>query len=391
MRGGDDSGRGGGEHVRGLSHARRQRRGQVVPAAHRPRREAGESEREARIASSPAPRRSRGSLRMSRPIMIVLILPEERAARDPLRHRPIVVRPSGHSARVAAYRRPGGPRMPRHAGRSRASDRAPRRGRPPGFGRAKSVILVYANGGQSQLETWDPKPDAPAEIRGEFRADPDRRPRHLRRRAPAAARPAGRPLHDRPQRLARRPRPRLGHLPGPDRPLPPAEVVQPAAAADRLPDPRRRPVAGPAGRRLALHGGPRQRPGAGARAAGPGPGRRLPGPRVRAAARRRRDAGAGRPARPGPAAGAAPGAARGPALAARGHRRATAASWSRDRGLLEMDGLYRQAYDLLGSPRCRAAFDLASRARARSASATAGTARARRACWPAGWSRRACR
>jgi len=40
----------------------------------------------------------------------------------------------------------------------------------PGFGRAKSVILVYANGGQSQLETWDPKPEAPAEIRGEFRA-----------------------------------------------------------------------------------------------------------------------------------------------------------------------------------------------------------------------------
>src|SRR5687767_11250295 len=37
-----------------------------------------------------------------------------------------------------------------------------------GFGRAKSVILVYANGGQSQLEMWDPKPDAPLEIRGEF-------------------------------------------------------------------------------------------------------------------------------------------------------------------------------------------------------------------------------
>jgi hypothetical protein len=40
----------------------------------------------------------------------------------------------------------------------------------PGFGRAKSVILVYTNGGQSQLDTWDPKPDAPAEIRGEFEA-----------------------------------------------------------------------------------------------------------------------------------------------------------------------------------------------------------------------------
>lgn len=38
----------------------------------------------------------------------------------------------------------------------------------PGFGRAKSVIVLYASGGQSQFETWDPKPDAPASIRGEF-------------------------------------------------------------------------------------------------------------------------------------------------------------------------------------------------------------------------------
>jgi uncharacterized protein (DUF1501 family) len=34
--------------------------------------------------------------------------------------------------------------------------------------RARSVILVMLQGGMSQLETWDPKPDAPAEIRGEF-------------------------------------------------------------------------------------------------------------------------------------------------------------------------------------------------------------------------------
>lgn len=37
-----------------------------------------------------------------------------------------------------------------------------------GFARAKSVLVIFASGGQSQLETWDPKPDAPAEIRGEF-------------------------------------------------------------------------------------------------------------------------------------------------------------------------------------------------------------------------------
>jgi hypothetical protein len=34
--------------------------------------------------------------------------------------------------------------------------------------RAKSVIVVFLNGGASQLETFDPKPDAPREIRGEF-------------------------------------------------------------------------------------------------------------------------------------------------------------------------------------------------------------------------------
>lgn len=37
-----------------------------------------------------------------------------------------------------------------------------------GFGRAKSVILIHLYGSPSQLETFDPKPDAPAEVRGEF-------------------------------------------------------------------------------------------------------------------------------------------------------------------------------------------------------------------------------
>jgi hypothetical protein len=40
--------------------------------------------------------------------------------------------------------------------------------RPRGFGRAKSCILLYLYGAPSQLETFDPKPDAPREIRGEF-------------------------------------------------------------------------------------------------------------------------------------------------------------------------------------------------------------------------------
>ncbi len=35
-------------------------------------------------------------------------------------------------------------------------------------GRAKSVLIVHLSGGPSQLDMLDPKPDAPAEIRGEF-------------------------------------------------------------------------------------------------------------------------------------------------------------------------------------------------------------------------------
>ncbi len=38
--------------------------------------------------------------------------------------------------------------------------------------RAKSVLIVLLSGGPSQLDTLDPKPEAPAEIRGEFSAIP---------------------------------------------------------------------------------------------------------------------------------------------------------------------------------------------------------------------------
>ena len=37
------------------------------------------------------------------------------------------------------------------------------------FGKAKSCILLFMWGGPAQQETWDMKPDAPAEVRGEFR------------------------------------------------------------------------------------------------------------------------------------------------------------------------------------------------------------------------------
>src|SRR5262245_9356900 len=39
-----------------------------------------------------------------------------------------------------------------------------------------SCILLWMNGGPSQLDTFDPKPDAPAEIRGEFGSIPTRIP-----------------------------------------------------------------------------------------------------------------------------------------------------------------------------------------------------------------------
>ena len=39
-----------------------------------------------------------------------------------------------------------------------------------GFGSAKSVILLFLQGGPSHIDIWDPKPDAPSNIRGEFKA-----------------------------------------------------------------------------------------------------------------------------------------------------------------------------------------------------------------------------
>jgi hypothetical protein len=38
----------------------------------------------------------------------------------------------------------------------------------PGFGQAKACILLFMYGSPSQLETFDPKPDAPVEVRGEL-------------------------------------------------------------------------------------------------------------------------------------------------------------------------------------------------------------------------------
>jgi hypothetical protein len=38
-----------------------------------------------------------------------------------------------------------------------------------GFGRARSCIVLFCWGGVSHIDTWDPKPNAPPEVRGEFK------------------------------------------------------------------------------------------------------------------------------------------------------------------------------------------------------------------------------
>src|SRR4051794_29246657 len=53
----------------------------------------------------------------------------------------------------------------RHAGASAASGTTGEKG----FGRAKRCVLLFLTGGPPQHDTFDPKPDAPAEIRGELR------------------------------------------------------------------------------------------------------------------------------------------------------------------------------------------------------------------------------
>jgi hypothetical protein len=40
---------------------------------------------------------------------------------------------------------------------------------PDGFGRARRCLLLFLTGGPPQLDTWDLKPDAPAEVRGELK------------------------------------------------------------------------------------------------------------------------------------------------------------------------------------------------------------------------------
>lgn len=46
---------------------------------------------------------------------------------------------------------------------------SPARSPGAGLGKAKSVILIFNGGAPSHIDLWDPKPEAPQEIRGEFK------------------------------------------------------------------------------------------------------------------------------------------------------------------------------------------------------------------------------
>src|SRR5437763_3942695 len=52
---------------------------------------------------------------------------------------------------------------------AKAADLATKYKGARGFGSAKSVVMVFLQGGPSHIDIWDPKPDAPSNIRGEFK------------------------------------------------------------------------------------------------------------------------------------------------------------------------------------------------------------------------------
>src|SRR3954466_2952690 len=59
---------------------------------------------------------------------------------------------------------------------SRASERGARVNAVSGFGSARRCILLYLWGSPSQIDTFDPKPNAPAEIRGALGSIPSALP-----------------------------------------------------------------------------------------------------------------------------------------------------------------------------------------------------------------------
>lgn len=58
---------------------------------------------------------------------------------------------------------------------ARSAEKAKQEG-GPGFGKAKSVILCYLQGGPSHLDLWDPKDNVPANVKSVFKAIPTKTP-----------------------------------------------------------------------------------------------------------------------------------------------------------------------------------------------------------------------
>ncbi len=114
----------------------------------------------------------------------------------------------------------------------------------PGFGKAKSVIFVYLQGGPSHLDLWDPKDNVPDKVKSVFKHQATEAARHARHRTAAEAREGTRQDHAHPldELHAERPvQPHGRHLPDADRLHDrQGEPVRPAGAAEPegLPEPR---------------------------------------------------------------------------------------------------------------------------------------------------------
>ncbi len=125
--------------------------------------------------------------------------------------------------------------------------------------RVKSVVVIFTSGGQSQLDTWDPKPNALEEIRGVFRTTQTKNPElrvceHLPRLAALA---------DRYCVLKSMTHDDLDHgsacYLALHRTVSPKEIVEPAAEADRFSGTRRDREPHQAREALPAHGSSRQR------------------------------------------------------------------------------------------------------------------------------------
>ncbi len=62
--------------------------------------------------------------------------------------------------------------------KARAAETGPATGGGPGWGKAKSVVMIYLQGGPSHLDLWDPKQDVPDNVRSAFGTIPTKVPGH---------------------------------------------------------------------------------------------------------------------------------------------------------------------------------------------------------------------